>query len=114
MRWNDEFINSELDLCFSLLNNRDWESIRTIGVEIYNLCRAFTYERKTYERIIDFLKKFYSTYGYFMNYSMFKRTSTYPYEDKAFYPFLCIYICKHLRLNDLELAGRSTGAEWRY
>lgn len=112
--WNDEYINGKLDLCFSLLKTSDWESISTIGIETYNLCRAFTHERKTYERIIDFLKQFYKMYGYFMNYSFLKKTVNYPYKDKSFYPFKGIYIAKHGRLSDLELLGRSTGAEWRY
>lgn len=114
LRWNDEYIHGELDLCASLLPNRDWESIRTIGIRIYELCRVYTDKRGTYERIIGFLKQFYETYGYFMNYSILKKLPEYPYEDKAFYPFQLIYIQKHRKLNELELCGRSTGAEWRY
>lgn len=114
LQWNDEYINNELDLCHRLLSNTDWDSISTIGTKIYELCRAFTAERSTYERIIDFLKKFYDTYGYFMNYYILKKLPEYPYEDKSFSSFQLIYIYEHRKLNKLELWGQSTGAEWRY
>ena len=53
LQWNDEYINAELDSCYRLLVNVDWESISTIGTKVYELCRVFTYNRGTYERIIE-------------------------------------------------------------
>lgn len=112
LKWNDEFINSEIDKCYLLLKNRDWQSIRTIGLKTYSLSITFTYKRETYERIIKLLKTFYNTYGYFMSYP-FLKISPAGYEDKTFYPFNLIYI--HNRRQDrLEIAARSTGAEYTY
>lgn len=53
LQWNDEYINAELDSFYRLLVNVDWESISTIGTKVYELCRVFTYNRGTYERIIE-------------------------------------------------------------
>lgn len=113
LKWNDEFINSQIDKCYSLMPNRDWETVRKTGSTINSLCRVFTYELKTYVRIIELLQKFYSTYGYFMNYSCLKIIPTYPYDDKTFYPFRGNFISNR-RQDRLEKAARSTGAEYTY
>lgn len=114
LQWNDECINQRLDKCFSLLGNMDWNSISNIGTEIASLCNIFTFERKTYERIITFLVKFYTTYGYFMNYSFLKRLPIWPYEDKSFNCFWNIYIKHQEYLTELDFCAKSTGVEWRY
>lgn len=115
LQWNDEYINRKIDECYQLLPYSDWESISRIGTNICKFCRVFTYQKSTYERMIEFLKKFYCTYGYFMNYDFNKMRSDCSGElDKTFFPFMYIYIHKHFDLSNLELHARSTGAEWRY
>lgn len=112
--WNSEYMNGKLDLCEQLLGRDDWESISQISVLLCALTDVFTYEKSIYERIVDYLGKFHAAYGYFMCYPHLKGIAQYPYEDKSFYPFPGIYIKRRLPLSDLERAGRSTGAEWRY
>ena len=112
--WNSEYMNGKLDLCEQLLGRDDWGSISKISVLLCALTDIFTYEKSTYERIVDYLEKFHAAYGYFMCYPHLKETTQYPYEDKSFYPFPGIYIKRRLPLSDLERVGRSTGAEWRY
>lgn len=131
LKLNDEYMNQELDTCFSLLKNKDWESISTIGVKIRAMCGVFTYEKKTYERIIDFLIKLNTTYGYFINYPFYKKAKEKPkneyshnyYElsDDSFFNFLHIYITLHdnyiykpQRLKGDLPVLRSTGVEWHY
>lgn len=112
LKWNDEFINSQIDKCYSLMPNRDWETVRKTGSTINSLCRVFTYEKKTYERILDLFKEFFNTYGYFMNYFCLKGTPT-GYEDKTFYPFDLNFIYNR-KQDRLEKSARSTGAEYTY
>ena len=110
--WNDEFINSQIDKCYSLMPNRDWDTVRETGSTINSLCKVFTYEKKTYERIIDLFKEFFNTYGYFMCYWIFKITPS-GNEDKTFYPFRLNFIYNY-KQDRLEKSARSTGAEYTY
>jgi len=69
LKWNDEYINKELDICESYFN----EEIGFITLikhvqKCSDFVDVFTNNKETYIRIIKYLKRLYSEYGYFISY----------------------------------------------
>ncbi len=69
LKWNDEYLNKKLDICDSLFNKeKTFETLSEhCSIFPYN-CDIFTDNEYTYKRIINYLKKLYNEYGYFINY----------------------------------------------
>ena len=69
LKWNDEYINKELDICESYFDEEI--SLTTLAKHVHNfsyLVEVFTNNKETYKRMIQYLKRLYAEYGYFFSY----------------------------------------------
>lgn len=70
LKWNDEYLNHKLDICESLFNEE--KTFETLGEHCHTFSHnydIFTKNKNTYKRMINYLKKLYTEYGYFINYN---------------------------------------------
>jgi len=105
LKWNDEYINKELDICESYFNEEI--CLTTLAKHIYKfsyLVEVFTNNKETYIRIIKYLKRLYSKYGYFISY-LYKDPfgRDFDWGPSVFVKFLWIY----LRTNNKGSSDRS-------
>ena len=69
LKWNDEYLNKKLDICDSLFHEE--KTFETLGKHCSIFSHnydIFTKNKNTYKRMINYLKKLYTEYGYFINY----------------------------------------------
>jgi len=105
LKWNDEYINKELDICESYFYEEI--SLTTLAKHVHNfsyLVEVFTNNKETYKRMIQHLKRLYAEYGYFFSYSFddpFNRR--FDWGPSEFGRFIGIYLGRlHQRSIDKE------------
>ncbi|MCD8371741.1 MAG: hypothetical protein LUD27_00365, partial [Clostridia bacterium] len=103
--WNDEYINALIDKSLPLLQKDDWKTISQTGENIRTICKIYTDSKETYQRILDFLKAFYSAYGYFVNYNLLPKE-----QNNETFP----YWCRYLYLEKSYTEVKTTGTELNY
>ena len=105
LKWNDEYINKELDICESYFDEEI--SLTTLAKHVHNfsyLVEVFTNNKETYKRMIQHLKRLYAEYGYFISYDFddpFNRQ--FDWGPSEFGRFMVIYLGRlHQRSIDKE------------
>ncbi len=87
--WNNEKVNELLDDAYRLFECEDnIDTVRDHCQLFIHISGIYIENHETYKRMINYLKKLYSTYGYFMNYFLFDVDR----EDRTFNSFCLYYI----------------------
>ena len=114
LKWNDEFINSKLDICDSYFDKIvSWETLEEHLCTLTSAINVYTINKITYKRIIDHLIKINQHYGYFINYNFVEEDYKHEFGPSIIGLFRTLYLGNKFSV-DVEKESKYFDSPYHY